>query len=138
MMQKPEKARPVARHGSTSEHDSRVIELYRPLNDIDFRICDGCISAECFNRGEGVQCWHPKPCVGGSEHLDRFGRMKNKNGRLPTTSGPISSACDVCGRLVCRNRSSAIIRCNEFVSMELMQRTMRDEPPNERILRGRC
>jgi len=45
--------------------------------------------------------------------------------------------CDDCGRLVCCLRGNPdIVGCRNGVSHEIMQRTLRDTPPNEWRLRG--
>jgi len=44
--------------------------------------------------------------------------------------------CDDCGRLVCAARGDGVTGCRMFVSHDILQRTIRDTPPNEWRLRG--
>ncbi len=47
--------------------------------------------------------------------------------------------CDSCGRLVCGNRGNpAVIKCQQYETPGFLARMYRDEPPNERVIRGRC
>lgn len=64
-------------------------------------------------------------------------RVYTKNGTVSDKKVCDIETCDNCGRLVCPMRGSpGIIVCNNFVSHDIMQRTLRDTPPNEYLIRG--
>ena len=44
--------------------------------------------------------------------------------------------CTTCGRLVCMAGSGRLAKCKHYVSGDILQRALRDEPVNERAIRG--
>jgi len=49
---------------------------------------------------------------------------------------PEEKRCDTCGKLVCRLKNACIQGCRDHVDMDIAARAHRDEPENERKIRG--
>lgn len=87
------------------------------------RFCTGsihCIS--CVVTDDRPICVYTGPCV----PIDRNGNIHER------------SLCASCGRLVCDSATVGVLGCKKFVPMDVLARTMRNEPPNEGLIRGRC
>lgn len=51
-------------------------------------------------------------------------------------ANPEEKRCDSCGKLVCRLKNERIQGCRDHISMDIAARAHRDEPENERHIRG--
>jgi hypothetical protein len=51
---------------------------------------------------------------------------------------PEEKRCDSCGKLVCRLKNARIQGCRDHIPMDIAARAHRDEPANERHIRGFC
>jgi hypothetical protein len=53
---------------------------------------------------------------------------------------PAARSCDTCGKLLCKlkNAHAHIQGCKDHVDMDIAARAYRDEPENEKRIRGMC
>jgi hypothetical protein len=128
MNQKADEARSesAVATAETGKRDYKIISLDEDIPVSFYRVgpeCAGCISVEHIPRYGGDVCLHQGPC----NHTDRDGNTKG-NVR--------DSSCDTCGKMVCRLKTANIRGCKDHVDMDIAARAYRDEPANERKIRG--
>lgn len=64
-------------------------------------------------------------------------RVYNKNGIASGKNVCASTTCDTCGRLSCNLRGSeGIIVCHNYISPDILRRTVMHTPVNEARIRG--